>query len=225
MKSIFPSTHLVAIFFISAFPLLGKALLRFLFNVSISEICQTLTMNHECIVEILYNIIVGVISIAPTIIIAIRIIIIAIIVFTIFLNIFFNSDSRIQKECILNYSSSPNNLKINAKPSSVKKLFVLHHSPLKGRQRISRKQLPPDLDFAFERSFFASSSSDLANLPNLCFLLYHSFYLLYRDLQVQFYKTWFFKKLVIMLPVFAGLLVNQLIVSLFVRRTSPCYCV
>ena len=28
-----------------------------------------------------------------------------------------------------------------------------------------------------------------------------------------------------MLPVFAGLLVNQLIVSLFVRRTSPCYCV
>lgn len=52
-------------------------------------------MNHECIVEILYNIIVGVISIAPTIIIAIRIRIIAIIVFTIFLNIFFNSDSRI----------------------------------------------------------------------------------------------------------------------------------
>ena len=102
---------------------------------------------------------------------------------------------------------------------------MLHHSPLKGRQRISRKQLPPDLDFAFERSFFASSSSDLANLPNLCFLLYHSFYLLYRDLQVQFYKTWFFLKLVIMLPVFAGLLVNQLIVSLFVRRTSPCYCV
>ena len=82
-------------FFISAFPLLGKALLRFLFNVSISEICQTLTMNHECIVEILYNIIVGVISIAPTIIIAIRIRIIAIIVFTIFLNIFFNSDSCI----------------------------------------------------------------------------------------------------------------------------------
>lgn len=95
MKSIFPSTHLVAIFFISSFPFLGNALLRFLFNVSISEIRQTLTMNHECIVEILYNIIVGVISIAPTIIIAIRIIIIAIIVFTIFLNIFFNSDSCI----------------------------------------------------------------------------------------------------------------------------------